>query len=70
MGYYPSVKGKKGKTIMLTTHYMDEAHVLCDRIAIMDQGQLIALDTPSELVKKTFSLIVPYSSVSRLKQVM
>lgn len=36
---------------MLTTHYMDEAHVLCDRIAIMDQGKLIALDTPSELVK-------------------
>ena len=36
---------------MLTTHYMDEAHVLCDRIAIMDQGQLIALDTPTELVK-------------------
>jgi len=42
---------EKGKSIMLTTHYMDEAHVLCDRIAIMDQGQLIALDTPSELVK-------------------
>ncbi|MBO9128393.1 ABC transporter ATP-binding protein [Bacillus sp. 165] len=42
---------EKGKTIVLTTHYMDEAHVLCDRIAIMDQGQLIALDTPSELVK-------------------
>jgi ABC-2 type transport system ATP-binding protein len=42
---------EKGKTIVLTTHYMDEAHVLCDRIAIMDQGNLIALDTPSELVK-------------------
>ncbi|WP_108670965.1 ABC transporter ATP-binding protein [Peribacillus acanthi] len=42
---------EKGKTIVLTTHYMDEAHVLCDRIAIMDQGQLIALDTPMELVK-------------------
>jgi ABC-2 type transport system ATP-binding protein len=42
---------EKGKSIMLTTHYMDEAHVLCDRIAIMDQGQLIALDTPTELVK-------------------
>jgi ABC-2 type transport system ATP-binding protein len=42
---------EKGKSIMMTTHYMDEAHVLCDRIAIMDQGQLIALDTPSELVK-------------------
>ncbi|MFD1359845.1 ABC transporter ATP-binding protein [Fictibacillus halophilus] len=41
----------RGKTVVLTTHYMDEAHVLCDRIAIMDQGKLIALDTPSELVK-------------------
>ncbi|MCQ6267549.1 ABC transporter ATP-binding protein [Fictibacillus sp. WQ 8-8] len=42
---------ERGKTVMLTTHYMDEAHVLCDRIAIMDQGQLIALDTPENLVK-------------------
>lgn len=42
---------KKGKTIVLTTHYMDEAHVLCDRIAIMDQGKLMALDTPFLLVK-------------------
>ncbi|HYK73292.1 MAG TPA: ABC transporter ATP-binding protein [Pseudoneobacillus sp.] len=41
----------KGKTIVITTHYMDEAHILCDRIAIMDQGELIALDTPTELVK-------------------
>jgi ABC-2 type transport system ATP-binding protein len=41
----------RGKTVVLTTHYMDEAHVLCDRIAIMDQGRLIALDTPGELVK-------------------
>lgn len=43
---------ERGKTVVLTTHYMDEAHVLCDRIAIMDQGQLIALDTPSLLVKR------------------
>ncbi|MGG1572401.1 ABC transporter ATP-binding protein [Fictibacillus sp. NRS-1165] len=42
---------ERGKTVMLTTHYMDEAHVLCDRIAIMDQGLLIALDTPENLVK-------------------
>lgn len=42
---------EKGKTTVLTTHYMDEAHVLCDRIAIMDQGKLIALDTPKNLVK-------------------
>jgi ABC-2 type transport system ATP-binding protein len=40
-----------GKTIVLTTHYMDEAHVLCDRIAIIDQGEIIALDTPENLVK-------------------
>ncbi|WP_181833204.1 ABC transporter ATP-binding protein [Bacillus taeanensis] len=41
----------RGKTIVLSTHYMDEAHVLCDRIGIMDQGELIALDTPTALVK-------------------
>ncbi len=38
--------------MILSTHYMDEAHVLCDRIGIMDQGELIALDTPTNLVKK------------------
>ncbi|WP_226641519.1 ABC transporter ATP-binding protein [Mesobacillus subterraneus] len=43
---------ERGKTIILSTHYMDEAHVLCDRIGIMDQGELIALDTPQNLVKK------------------
>ena len=45
------LKGR-GKTVILSTHYMDEAHVLCDRIGIMDQGELIALDTPDNLVKK------------------
>ncbi len=39
-----------GKTIVLSTHYMDEAHVLCDRICLMDQGKIIALDTPEALV--------------------
>nr|WP_241494401.1 ATP-binding cassette domain-containing protein [Bacillus coahuilensis] len=42
---------EQGKTVLLSTHYMDEAHVLCDRIGIMDQGELIALDTPTNLVK-------------------
>jgi ABC-2 type transport system ATP-binding protein len=41
---------EQGKTIVLSTHYMDEAHVLADRIGIMDQGKLIALDTPNNLV--------------------
>jgi ABC-2 type transport system ATP-binding protein len=40
----------EGRTILLTTHYMDEAHALCDRVGIMDQGTLIALGTPRELV--------------------
>jgi ABC-2 type transport system ATP-binding protein len=41
---------KKGLTIILTTHYMDEAELLCDRIAVMDEGKIIALDTPKKLI--------------------
>ena len=41
---------ERGGTILITTHYMDEAHALCDRVGIMDQGKLIALGTPRELV--------------------
>lgn len=47
-----------GTTIVLTTHYMEEAEVLCDRVAIMDEGQIIALDKPdvlkSALLKRGF----------------
>ncbi|MGA8672186.1 MAG: ABC transporter ATP-binding protein [Terracidiphilus sp.] len=39
-----------GRTIILTTHYMDEAEHLCDRVAIMDQGKIIALGTPQQLI--------------------
>jgi ABC-2 type transport system ATP-binding protein len=39
-----------GRTILLTTHYMDEAERLCDRVAIVDHGRVIALDTPRELI--------------------
>lgn len=41
----------KGITVIITTHYMDEAEVLCDRVAIMDQGKIIALDTPKKLIR-------------------
>src|SRR5258708_24888261 len=40
---------KQGRTIVMTTHYMEEADQLCDRLAIIDQGTLLALDTPARL---------------------
>lgn len=43
---------KKGITIIMTTHYMEEASLLCDRVAIMDNGTIIALDSPHALVKQ------------------
>lgn len=42
----------KGTTIILTTHYMEEAEMLCDRVAIMDEGKIVALDSPKNLVQK------------------
>lgn len=40
----------KGTTIMLTTHYMDEAEVLCERVGIIDKGKIITIDTPANLI--------------------
>ena len=40
----------RGTTVLLTTHYMDEAEVLCDRVAIVDAGKIVALDTPRALI--------------------
>jgi ABC-2 type transport system ATP-binding protein len=40
----------KGTTVIITTHYMDEAEQLCDRVAIIDEGKIIALDTPDKLI--------------------
>jgi len=45
---------RRGKTIVLTTHYMDEAQVLCDDIAIMDQGRIIERGSPDELLSRHF----------------
>lgn len=42
---------KRGVTVVITTHYMDEAELLCDRIAVMDSGKIVALDTPKNLIK-------------------
>ncbi|HRW17281.1 MAG TPA: ABC transporter ATP-binding protein [Dermatophilaceae bacterium] len=40
-----------GRTVVLTTHYMDEAEYLCDRVAIIDHGKILAVDTPANLVR-------------------
>ncbi|MGB7539191.1 MAG: ABC transporter ATP-binding protein [Anaerolineales bacterium] len=42
---------EKGKTVFLTTHFMEEAERLCDRVAILDHGRIIALDTPPNLIR-------------------
>lgn len=44
----------RGKTILMTTHYMEEAYVLCDEIAIMDRGRIIAQGAPDSLLKQHF----------------
>ncbi len=48
---------QEGRTIVLTTHYMEEAQLLCQRVAIMDAGKVVALDTPMNLIR---ALPVPY----------
>lgn len=40
----------RGTTVIITTHYMDEAEVLCDRVAIIDSGKIISLNTPDKLI--------------------
>ncbi len=42
---------EQGKTVLVITHFMDEAQFLCDRVAIVDHGRVIALDTPAQLVR-------------------
>ncbi len=42
---------KRGITVVITTHYMDEAELLCDRIAIMDAGSILTIDTPKNLIR-------------------
>ncbi len=45
--------GKQGRTVLLTTHYMEEAERLCDRVAIIDHGRIIALGSPRDLITST-----------------
>jgi ABC-2 type transport system ATP-binding protein len=52
-----SIKSR-GKTILLTTHYMEEAYALCDEVAIVDRGRIIAQGAPDALLKKHFDGVV------------
>lgn len=59
----------EGRTIVLTTHYMDEAYALCDEIAIMDHGKIIAQGTPKTLLKENFNDVIlqlPKSELAEL----
>jgi ABC-2 type transport system ATP-binding protein len=64
---------RQGKTVVLTTHYMEEAEALCDRVAIIDFGKLVALDTPGALINSlagvssiTTSAYLPLAAIRSL----
>lgn len=66
----------RGKTIALTTHYMEEAEALCDRVGIIDRGKLVALDTPGALINSlggvssiSTSAYVPLDGIQSLPHV-
>ena len=46
---------ERGTTVIITTHYMDEAEYLCDRVAIIDSGKIVALDSPDRLIDNLVS---------------
>lgn len=58
----------EGKTIILTTHYMDEAYMLCDEIAIMDHGKIIAQGTPKVLLEENFNDVILQLPSSEIKE--
>lgn len=62
---------EEGRTIFLSTHYMEEAEQLCDRVAIMDRGEIIALDTPAELIRGLASdSVVEFAAESADREVL
>jgi len=60
----------QNKTIILTTHYMDEAEQLCDDIVIMDQGEIIEAGTPHQLLNKHFNEVFIYLPTEQVPQIL
>jgi ABC-2 type transport system ATP-binding protein len=54
---------REGKTVLLTTNYLEEANVLCDRIAIIDHGKLVALDAPADLKRRYGNTILEIETI-------
>ncbi len=59
---------KNGKTVILTTNYLEEANALCDRVAIVDKGKLVVLDTPSNLKRRYGDTIIDIETTHILSQ--
>ena len=59
------MNAEKGITIILTTHYMDEADRLCDRVAIIDKGRIVASDTPEKLKEEIGGDVITIKSAGR-----
>ena len=54
----------QGKTVLLRTNYLEEANALCDRLAILDHGKLVALDTPANLKQRYGDTVIDMETVS------
>lgn len=65
--YIKKLNQEKGLTIILTTHYMDEADKLCDRVAIIDHGKIIALDTSLNLENKIGGDVITFETTNKEK---
>jgi ABC-2 type transport system ATP-binding protein len=60
---------RQGLTILYTTHYMEEAELLCHRVAIMDEGRIIALDTPQDLINTLGTMLARLQALPQVKAV-
>ena len=65
--YIDDVRKSENITVILTTHYMEEAESLCDRVAIIDNGRIVALDTPHELTSKVGNEVISLSLADNLR---